>query len=116
VVPFRDRHVVAPGIEVIELGGHTPGQSVVRVRTTAGTVLLASDAVHYELELELDRPFSSVSSVVDMYAGFDRIRAMRAAGEVDLVVAGHDPGTLARFTPVDGDLAPLVATIGEARA
>ncbi len=107
---FRGNHQVAPGIEMIELGGHTPGQSVVSVETAVGTVLLASDAVHFDEELELDRPFSSVTGVADMYTALARIRMMVASGDVDIVVAGHDPGTLQRFSPLTGAIG--VATIG----
>src|SRR5439155_158637 len=59
---------VAPGIELIEVGGHTPGQAIVTVATAGGPVILASDAVHYYEELERDRPFSIVASLADMYA------------------------------------------------
>lgn len=111
---FDTRYEIVPGVEVIEIGGHTPGQSVVRVNTSDGVVLLASDAVHYYEELERDMPFSSVTNVADMYAGFDRIRGMAASGEIDLVVSGHDPSTLTRFTPATGDLSGFVATIGSA--
>ena len=38
---------VAPGIELIQVGGHTPGQAIVTVATAGGPVVLASDAVHY---------------------------------------------------------------------
>jgi glyoxylase-like metal-dependent hydrolase (beta-lactamase superfamily II) len=110
---FAGTRTIAPGIEVIELGGHTPGQSVLTVKTSAGTVLLASDAVHYYEELDGDMPFTSVASIVDMYAGFDRIRAMVASGAVQHVVSGHDPATLARFDAADGELAGMAATIGE---
>ena len=113
LVRFSDRHHVSPGVEVIEVGGHTPGQSVVVVATTEGPVLLASDAIHYYEEFERDRPFTSVADVVGMYAAFDRIRAMLDAGEVDHLVSGHDPTTLGRFTPVEGKYAGLAATIGE---
>jgi glyoxylase-like metal-dependent hydrolase (beta-lactamase superfamily II) len=109
---FDGSTTVAPGVEVIEVGGHTPGQSVVKVDTDAGVVLLASDAVHYYEELEDDLPFSSAADLVAMYAGFDRINGMVAAGEVQHVVSGHDPGTLDRFTPATGDLSGFVATIG----
>jgi len=98
---------------MIEAGGHTPGQSMVRVNTSVGWVLLASDAVHYYEELDLDRPFSSVADVAGMYTAFDSIRSMVAAGEVQHVVAGHDPTTFARLQPhahVSEDR--LVATIG----
>lgn len=109
---FAGRHTVAPGVEVIELGGHTPGQSVVKVATSAGAVLLASDAVHYYEEYEANMPFSTVADLVAMYAGFATIRGMVDRGEVQHLVAGHDPATLDRFTPAGGDLAGLAATIG----
>jgi glyoxylase-like metal-dependent hydrolase (beta-lactamase superfamily II) len=109
---FAGRHTVAPGVEVIELGGHTPGQSVVKVATSAGAVLLASDAVHYYEEYEANMPFSTVADLVAMYAGFATIRGMVDRGEVQHLVAGHDPATLDRFAPVGGDLAGMAATIG----
>lgn len=109
---FRGALAVAPGIEVVEVGGHTPGQCVVRVRTSAGNVLLASDAIHYYEEYERDMLFTSVADLVAMYEGFDTIRAMVDGGEVDHLVSGHDPDTLARFTPVTGEYAHLAATIG----
>lgn len=105
---------VAPGIEVLELGGHTPGQAVVKVDTHDGVVLLASDSAHYYEELERDMPFSSVADLVAMYDGFARIRAMVKSGEVRHVVSGHDPTTLDRFA-TRGDVGPftdLVATVG----
>jgi glyoxylase-like metal-dependent hydrolase (beta-lactamase superfamily II) len=109
---FDERHEVAPGVEVLVVGGHTPGQSVVRVRTTAGTVLLASDAVHYYEEYEREMPFTSVADLVGMYDAFGRIRSMVDAGEVDHVVAGHDPSTLTRFGAAPD---ALTVTIGELR-
>lgn len=104
---------LAPGVRVIQVGGHTPGQSIVTVNTTDGVVLLASDAVHYYEELDRSMPFTQVASLVDMYAAFEHVRALLAAGAVRHLVPGHDPDTLARFTPVTGALAGLAATIGE---
>jgi glyoxylase-like metal-dependent hydrolase (beta-lactamase superfamily II) len=97
---------IAPGIELIQVGGHTPGQAIVTVATAGGQVILASDAVHYYEELERDRPFSTVASLTEMYAAFDQIRELAAA---DRVVAGHDPLVAERFgDPAD---APDVITI-----
>jgi glyoxylase-like metal-dependent hydrolase (beta-lactamase superfamily II) len=110
---FRGTTELAPGVEMIQLGGHTPGQSVVKVPTSAGTVLLASDAVHYYEEYERDMPFSSVADLVSMYEGFDRIRAMETSGEIDHIVAGHDPGTLDRFRPLGREVGELAVVIGE---
>jgi len=106
---------VAPGVEVIELGGHTPGQSVVRVQTSDGPVLLASDAVHYYEEYERDMPFAHVADLCRMYAAFDRIRKMLTEGSVRHLVTGHDPSTLDRFGalgPGPGELADHAAVIG----
>jgi glyoxylase-like metal-dependent hydrolase (beta-lactamase superfamily II) len=86
---------VAPGIELIQVGGHTPGQAVVTVATAGGPVVLASDAVHYFEELERDRPFFIVASLADMYAAFDQIRELADDGA--RVVAGHDPLVTERF-------------------
>src|SRR5690606_26276280 len=84
---------------------HTPGQLVVKVKTSAGTVLLASDAVHYLEELERDMPFTLVADLPAMLDGLSRIRALTSSGEVSAVVPGHDPDVLARFEPLAGDTA-----------
>jgi|SRR5690554_50275 len=109
---FQGSFALAEGIEVMEVGGHTPGQAVVRVATSDGDVLLASDAVHYYEEYEKDLPFAFVADLPKMYAGFDRIRELMASGVTHLV-CGHDPDTLNRFRLVeDGPLAGIAATIG----
>jgi len=109
---FSGGEQFAPGIEIIELGGHTPGQSAVRVTTSEGDVLLASDAVHYYEEYEADLPFAFVADLPKMYEGFDRIRELMSSGVTHLV-CGHDPDTLNRFTRVEhGPLAGIAATIG----
>ena len=111
-VLFDDKHLVADGIDVLRVGGHTPGQSVVRVQTSAGAVLLASDALHYYEEGERHMPFVSAANLVDMYKGFDTIATLAGSGDVAHVVSGHDPNTLSRFTPWDGPLGDAVAVIG----
>ncbi|MBU6529851.1 N-acyl homoserine lactonase family protein [Streptomyces mayonensis] len=100
VTRLAGRHRLAPGIELLEVGGHTPGQLVALVRTAGGTVVLASDAVHYYEELELGRPFLVVADLEAMYRGFDDLA--RIAAEPDTVLLpGHDPLVLERFEPLD---------------
>jgi glyoxylase-like metal-dependent hydrolase (beta-lactamase superfamily II) len=106
---FEEEIEVAPGIHAIRVGGHTPGQSVVTVETSAGRVVLASDAVHYYEEYERAMPFTQVADLIGMYAGFERVRAMPKSH----LVAGHDPATLDLFTPVEGSLRGFAATIGD---
>ena len=108
-VLFEDHYDVAPGIQVLRVGGHTPGQSVVVVQTAAGPVVLASDAVHYYEEMQRDMPFSSVASLVDMYAAFAELKAMLSDGRAAQVVSGHDPATLDLYPQVPG---PAGATDG----
>ena len=112
VTLFRDNIVIAPGIEVITVGGHTPGQSVLKVQTGQGVVLLGADAVHYDDELELDRPFVYVADVAGTYEALDRIRAWRQAGEVTTIISGHDPAARLIGNPItSGPLAGLAAVI-----
>jgi glyoxylase-like metal-dependent hydrolase (beta-lactamase superfamily II) len=112
VTLYSGRFDLAPGIQLIQVGGHTPGQAVVKVDTSEGVVLLASDAIHFYEEYERDMPFTYVANLVDMYEAFDSIHAMVDSGEVTHVVSGHDAGTLARFTSVGGSRDGLMATIG----
>jgi len=94
------RNTLIPGIELYEIGGHTPGQMAVVVEMPEGPVILASDAIHYYDELEQDRPFAVLDSLADMYQGYEQIRQwLQRPGAV--VVPGHDPDVMNRFAPVD---------------
>jgi glyoxylase-like metal-dependent hydrolase (beta-lactamase superfamily II) len=101
------RNTLIPGIELHEIGGHTPGQLAVVVEMPEGPVILASDAIHYYEELDQDRPFAVLDSLADMYRGYEQIREwLQRPGA--LVIPGHDPDVMNRFAPVDaGD--PLFA-------
>lgn len=91
-----------PGVALVELPGHAPGQLSLVVREAERQVILSSDAVHYYEELERDRPFSIMSSMLDMYQSLATIRRMlRVPGAV--LVPGHDPEVMRRFPPLDPD-------------
>lgn len=106
-----DETEVAPGIRAIKVGGHTPGQLVVVVRTAQGETMLASDAVHYYEELDLDRPFSGVAALPEMYRAFDLIREFQQ-GAGTTVVASHDPLVAERFPRYGDDPDALVWKVG----
>ncbi len=103
---------VAPGVVVTEVGGHTPGQSMVTVRTTEGVVLLASDAVHFTEELDRDMPFVSVTDLPAMYRGLQLVRDLVAGGVVDVVLTGHDAGVLDGIEPYSAELSGVAGVIG----
>jgi glyoxylase-like metal-dependent hydrolase (beta-lactamase superfamily II) len=103
VEPFTGVARLAPGLTAFEVGGHSPGQIVLLVRTADGHVVLCSDAVHLYEELALRRPFAVVDDLRAMYAGFDLVDAL--IGELGAVaVPGHDPLVAERFPA--GDLGP----------
>jgi glyoxylase-like metal-dependent hydrolase (beta-lactamase superfamily II) len=105
--------VVAPGVSVHHVGGHTEGMQVVRVHTTVGYVVLASDSTHFYDNFRLRRPYSVVDDVAAATMAFDRLSAL--ASSDDLVVPGHDPAVLERFPALsDGRLAGHVVAIGDA--
>jgi len=96
---------LAPGIELVVVGGHTPGQLVAQVALPRGAAVLAADALHFYEELERDRPFFVVADLLDMYRGFDLLREM-TQDPGRLLVAGHDARVRDRFPALPGhDLA-----------
>jgi glyoxylase-like metal-dependent hydrolase (beta-lactamase superfamily II) len=111
---FRGTASPAPGIKVLELGGHTPGMSVVTVQTNDGPVLLASDTLHLYEQYEREMPFSGVTDLAAMYEAYSTIRAMLDGGITHLV-SGHDPDTLTRFR-ASSRLRDLASTIGTTTA
>lgn len=104
------QHTLVDDIELIEVGGHTPGQLIVSVPTATGTVVLASDAVHFYEEVERDRPFAVVTDLPAMYRAYDLLAGLAARPGTSLV-AGHDPLVRTRFAqhPAGPDVTDLTA-------
>jgi glyoxylase-like metal-dependent hydrolase (beta-lactamase superfamily II) len=94
---FTWEHTLAPGIDLIEVGGHTPGQLIASVANPAGgTAVLASDALHFYEEVEKDRPFAVLADLPAMYRAYDTLAHLAAQPGTHLV-AGHDPEVRTRF-------------------
>lgn len=89
-VTFHDGDAqIADGVTVHCVGGHSRGLQVVRVRTQAGWLVLASDAAHFYENHRQQKPFPIVVDVEDMLKGFATLT--RLAGSADLIIPGHDP-------------------------
>jgi glyoxylase-like metal-dependent hydrolase (beta-lactamase superfamily II) len=97
---------LAPGIEAITVGGHSPGQQVFVIDTAARPVVLASDAVHLYEELEYRRPFGVVANLVEMYEAYELLGEL-ARERKAVVVPGHDPRVAERFEELPGAPAGL---------
>jgi glyoxylase-like metal-dependent hydrolase (beta-lactamase superfamily II) len=103
-----------PGLRVTCLGGHSPGQLMTQVATSSGEVVLASDAIHFYEELELDRPFWFFHDVEATYRGYEVLREL-ASRPNSVVVPGHDPEVMSRFEAVhEGAVVDLTAPVGVA--
>jgi glyoxylase-like metal-dependent hydrolase (beta-lactamase superfamily II) len=87
--------VLADGLELVHVGGHTRGLQAVRVRTARGWVVLASDASHYYDNIGNESPFPIVHDVGAMLEGYRKLLAL--ADSPDHVVPGHDPLVMARY-------------------
>lgn len=94
------REPLLPGVEAVQVGGHTPGSQILRVTTGAGDLVLASDACAMYENLQADAPFGILTDVAGSLAAFDRISQL--ASRPELVVPGHDPEVLARHAEVEG--------------
>lgn len=96
VTLFTGGYPLAAGIELTEVGGHTPGQLIVAVTTPDGTTVLASDALHFYEEVERDRPFAILADLPAMYRAYDTLAQLATQPNTRLV-AGHDPLVRTRF-------------------
>ena len=95
-VEFHDGDaLIAPGVSVHKVGGHSRGLQVVRVETANGPLVLASDAAHYYENYETRNPFPIVVDLEDMLKGYDLLPEL--AGKRQLVIPGHDPLVRRRF-------------------
>jgi glyoxylase-like metal-dependent hydrolase (beta-lactamase superfamily II) len=113
VTLFNGQLTLAPGVELIEVGGHTPGQLIVVAATSeASTAVLASDALHFYAEAERDRPFAIVADLPAMYRAYDLLNELAGQPGTHLV-AGHDPLVSERFAPHQAG--PDVADLGAPR-
>ena len=70
---------------------------------------LASDAIHFYDELDNERPFLVFSDIADMYRGYEHLRERAATGAV--LVAGHDPDVMRRFSRLDGPAGQHVVSL-----
>lgn len=101
---------VLPGIVAHPIGGHTPGQTVLDVRTANGQVVLASDAIHFYEQMEKDRPYWIFTDLAGMYAGYDFLQELERRPN-SWIVSGHDPEVMTRFELVDDDCADLASPV-----
>jgi glyoxylase-like metal-dependent hydrolase (beta-lactamase superfamily II) len=80
-----------PGISLHKLPGHSAGMQAVRVMTSRGAIVLASDVSHYYANVLRRAPFIITVDAVATLRSYDRL--LELAGDIEHVVPGHDPAT-----------------------
>ncbi|MEE8110483.1 MAG: N-acyl homoserine lactonase family protein [bacterium] len=86
----EDGEEVIPGVRCYRMGGHSPDVTVVTVDTSAGEVVIASDAAMFYDSLELNWPSN----------GYNQLEALQALDWIKdrggIVLPGHDWEVLKR--------------------
>ncbi len=96
---------VAPGITVHKIGGHSRGLQCVRVMTTGGPVVLASDSSHFYENFEMGKVFPITVDIEDTLRGYARLK--RLAASPRHIVPGHDPLVLQRYPALNSQTAGI---------
>jgi glyoxylase-like metal-dependent hydrolase (beta-lactamase superfamily II) len=109
-VRFHDGDAeLAPGLSVHLIGGHTKGLQAVRLWTRVGWLVLASDASHYTMNRERERPFPIVADVTAMFDGWRRLEALAAAPRH--IIPGHDPEVMRLYRAPSASLEGIVVRL-----
>jgi len=102
VIFHKGDEVIAPGISLHRIGGHTHGLQCVRVKTQRGWVVLASDASHYYEHFEAKRLFTTMFNLGEAMEGYDKLRQL--ADSPAHIIPGHDPLVMKRYPAVNASL------------
>jgi len=87
VQPLDGDAWLCPGIQLIKVGGHTPGSQILVVQTLAGTAVLAGDAIPMNRNYTEAIPTGILVDLIEVINARKRIRAMQPHS----LYTGHDP-------------------------
>jgi hypothetical protein len=90
-----DAREFLPGITAYTGGKHTYASQFIGVRTSAGTVVIASDNMYLYENLNKRLPIAQTLDSASNLRAQDRMRTI--ASHPRLIVPGHDPAVFARF-------------------
>lgn len=109
-VVFHDGvETLAPGLSVHLAGGHSAGLQFVRVHTSRGWVVVASDVAHYYENMDSVRPFTSAYHIGDMLEAYDKVRGL--AESRDHIIPGHDPLVMNLYPAPRPDLKGVIVRL-----
>lgn len=91
--PISGDKLIIPGVEVWELGGHTPGSQAVAVKTNKGIVAIAGDNVSRYENLERGIPTGLFYNLEQSYRALDILQRRS-----DVIIPAHDWKVLERYS------------------
>jgi glyoxylase-like metal-dependent hydrolase (beta-lactamase superfamily II) len=97
---------VFPGITVYPIGGHCPGELLVRIETADSGLILAVDAAHFYEQIENEWPFFAFTDLDEMKKGLAFINRL-AAETGAAVIPGHDARVRDRYPAAPGRAADV---------
>lgn len=100
-------HQVAPGVEMVFTGGHSPGHSIVFADTADGRAVMVGDLVYHYRSLELDVPSGTNYNLAEA------VRAMQEIKRADIILVNHDPLVAEMFPDGVGTGAGIAADVKE---
>lgn len=87
IVPINAECIeIEPGIEVMYVGGHSPGSTVVFVHTKNGKVCLCSDNCFLYKNIEEELPIGLAINLMENVIFLKKLK-----GLADIFIPGHDP-------------------------
>lgn len=84
--PVDGDQPIAPGLQAIRVGGHTPGSQMLVANTAEGPAVITGDAVPLHRNYLDNIPSGIVVNAVEAIAALERVRALRPAA----IYTGHD--------------------------
>jgi glyoxylase-like metal-dependent hydrolase (beta-lactamase superfamily II) len=93
-----DAQEIFPGIACYIGGKHTWQSQFISVNTASGTVVLASDNVYLNENLEKHLPIAATLDEESNLRAQDRMKQMAASPK--LIIAGHDPAVMKDFKEI----------------
>lgn len=84
--PVDGDQPIAPGLQAIRVGGHTPGSQMLVVDTAEGAAVITGDAVPLHRNYLDNIPSGIIVNAVEAIAALERVRAMRPVA----IFTGHD--------------------------
>ncbi|HEU5464653.1 MAG TPA: N-acyl homoserine lactonase family protein [Candidatus Binatia bacterium] len=81
-----------PGMELLKVGGHTPGSQMIAVETAAGKAVLCGDIAYTRKNIRDQIPVGWYYNLGDTAAALER--ALAAAARPELAFPNHDPEIL----------------------